>query len=52
MPGGESIPDKENLRWEILGILWNSKKAMEEVRRNIETEVRALREWGRSCRGL
>lgn len=36
MPGGESIPDKENLRWEILGILLNSKEAVEGVRRKID----------------
>lgn len=29
MPGGESIPDKENLRKEIRGILWNSNEALE-----------------------
>lgn len=54
MPRGESIPHKENLRWEISWpIIQNSKEAMEEVK-NIETEVR-VKEWDRSymaCRLL
>lgn len=44
MPREESIPHKENLRWEISWhIIQNSTEAMEEVK-NIETEVR-VKEW-------